>query len=129
MRQQVIKLKVGKLESKGVAKIWRINKSNIKKRLVMRAVVEEGGYLEMKGKIVIGKNIADVDVFLEQRVLLMGVGARAVVIPELEIESNEVKAGHATSVGQIDQEQLFYLTSRGLTRELAVKLLIEAFLA
>jgi Fe-S cluster assembly protein SufD len=96
--------------------------------MVMRAVVEEGGYLEMKGKIIIGKNIKNIDVFLEQRVLLTGAGARAVVIPELEIESNKVRAGHAASVGQIDEEQLFYLTSRGLNKQEAIKLLVEAFL-
>lgn len=128
MRQQVIKLKVGKLESKGIAKIWRIKKSGVEKRIVMKAVVEEGGNLEMKGKIIIGKNIKNIDVFLEQRVLLIGAGARAVVIPELEIESDQVKVGHAASVGKIDQEQMFYLMSRGLNKEEAVELIVEAFL-
>jgi Fe-S cluster assembly scaffold protein SufB len=125
----MIKKIIGKFESEKIVKIWRINKSDIKKRLVMKAVVEEGGNLEMKGKIVIGKKVKDVDVFLEQRVLLVGEGARAVVVPDLEIESNQVKAGHAASVGKIDEEQLFYLTSRGLNKEEAVELLVEAFLA
>ena len=115
-------------ENKKISKVWKIDKNGVCKKMVMRAVVEEGGYLEMKGKIIIGKNIKNIDVFLEQRVLLTGAGARAVVIPELEIESNKVRAGHAASVGQIDEEQLFYLTSRGLNKQEAIKLLVEAFL-
>lgn len=127
---KVIKYKkiIKKFGSKKMVKSWRIKKSGVEKRIVMKAVVEEGGFLEMRGKIKIGKEISGVDVFLEQRVLLLGQGARAVVIPELEIESNQVKVGHAAAVGKVDEEQLFYLMSRGLTQELAIKLLVDAFL-
>lgn len=127
---KVIKYKkiIKKFGSKKMVKSWRIKKSGVEKRIVMKAVVEEGGFLEMRGKIKIGKEISGVDVFLEQRVLLLGQGARAVVIPELEIESNQVKVGHAAAVGKVDEEQLFYLMSRGLRQELAIKLLVDAFL-
>jgi Fe-S cluster assembly scaffold protein SufB len=94
----------------------------------IKAVVLAGGSLNLKGVIKIGKGIEGVEAFLRQRVLLVGPGARAVAIPELEIESNEVKASHAASVGRIDEEQLFYLQSRGVTREEAVELVIKAFL-
>jgi len=48
--------------------------------------------------------------------------------PELEIRNNEVKASHAASVGRIDEEQLYYLCSRGMERKEARRLIIDGFL-
>ncbi|HEY0827950.1 MAG TPA: SufD family Fe-S cluster assembly protein, partial [Bacilli bacterium] len=49
--------------------------------------------------------------------------------PMLLIDEDEVKAGHAASVGQVNQEQIHYMMSRGITRGQAMKLLIYGFLA
>src|SRR5438128_261265 len=54
--------------------------------------------------------------------------SRADAIPGLEIETNEVKATHSGSVAQIDEEQVFYLTSRALSDSEAKKLIIVGFL-
>jgi Fe-S cluster assembly protein SufD len=48
--------------------------------------------------------------------------------PELEIFADDVVCGHGTTIGQIDQTQLFYLMARGVPRAEAERLLIEAFL-
>ena len=48
--------------------------------------------------------------------------------PILEIESNQLRCTHGATVGQLEENQLFYLRSRGLTPELARDVLIEAFL-
>jgi len=55
--------------------------------------------------------------------------ARGDANPMLLIDEDEVKAGHAASVGQVNKEQVFYLMSRGLTKEQAEKLIIYGFLA
>jgi len=47
----------------------------------------------------------------------------------LLIDEDEVKAGHAASVGQVNKEQVYYLMSRGISREDAMKLIIYGFLA
>ena len=47
--------------------------------------------------------------------------------PALEILEKDVKAGHAATVGKVDAQMLFYLMSRGLSRQQAEKLLIEGF--
>jgi len=47
----------------------------------------------------------------------------------LLIDEDEVMAGHAASVGQVNPEQVYYMMSRGLSRELAMKLIIYGFLA
>jgi Fe-S cluster assembly protein SufB/Fe-S cluster assembly protein SufD len=59
--------------------------------------------------------------------MLIGKDARADAIPGLEIKTNEVKATHSASVAQINDEQIFYLTSRGLSEDAATKLIIVGF--
>jgi len=95
----------------------------------IRAVVEDGGNLKLKGKILIEKDAVGAEAFLRFKVLLLGGNAKAEVDPELEILTNDVKASHAASVGQVDEEQIFYLMSRGFSKEKAIELIVEAFLA
>lgn len=68
--------------------------------------------------------------FLSYKALLLSSGARANPIPRLEVLTKEVASlGHAASVGKIDEEQLFYLQSRGIARPDAEKLIVDGFLA
>lgn len=120
--------KVRKFESKKLDEVWEFDKSGEKKEILIKVVIEDGGELQAKGRLKISKKVKDIDVFLRYRVLLLGENAKARVEPELEIESNEIKAGHAASIGRVDQEQLFYLMSRGFNKKEAVKLIVEAFL-
>ena len=53
--------------------------------------------------------------------------AKADAIPNLEIENNEVRCGHAASVGPVDEEALFYLQSRGISRREAERLIVFGF--
>ena len=62
--------------------------------------------------------------------MLLTDGARADSVPNLEIETGEiVGAGHASTTGRFDDEQLFYLQSRGIPSELARRLVIRGFFA
>ena len=54
--------------------------------------------------------------------------ARATAVPDLEIEANEVHCSHAAAVGKVDNEQLYYLMSRGISRPQAVAMIVEGFL-
>ena len=64
----------------------------------------------------------------ESRVLMLSDEARADANPILLIDEYEVQAGHAASVSRVDQDQLYYLMSRGLARTEAEKLIIGGFL-
>jgi Fe-S cluster assembly protein SufB/Fe-S cluster assembly protein SufD len=55
-------------------------------------------------------------------------GAKSDSIPGLEIFTNDVKATHSASVAQIDEEQIFYLQTRCLTREESERIIVEGFL-
>lgn len=65
---------------------------------------------------------------LEERVLLLSSEARARTIPNLEIEANDVKASHAATVSRISDDELFYLETRGLSKQRAEKMLLSSFL-
>ena len=64
------------------------------------------------------------------RNLILSDGARADSVPNLEIETGEiVGAGHASATGRFDDEQLFYLQSRGITQDEARRLVVRGFFA
>ncbi|MEI6648896.1 MAG: Fe-S cluster assembly protein SufD [Actinomycetes bacterium] len=68
------------------------------------------------------------DTYELNRNLLLSDGARADSVPNLEIETGEiVGAGHASTTGRFDDEQLFYLQSRGIPAEVARKLVIRGY--
>ena len=66
--------------------------------------------------------------YLSGRSILLDPDAKSDAIPGLEILTNDVKATHSASVAQIDEEQIFYLQSRCLTKEAAERTIIEGFL-
>lgn len=63
------------------------------------------------------------------RVLMLSPKARGDANPMLLIDEDDVIAGHAASVGRVDENQLYYLQSRGITRHEAERLIIHGFLA
>jgi len=82
------------------------------------------------GDVYIRSNAEGTDTYELNRNLLLSDGARADSVPNLEIETVEsVGAGHASTTGRFDDEQLFYLSSRGIPAEIARRLVIRGFFA
>nr|MBA2265421.1 SufD family Fe-S cluster assembly protein [Chloroflexota bacterium] len=82
-----------------------------------------------KGMITIERTATGTDSFLGEFAMLMSKQARSVTIPSLEIDQPNVRrASHASSVGPVDESQVFYLMSRGLPREIARKFIVLGFL-
>jgi len=65
--------------------------------------------------------------FQTNRNLTLSSGAWAESVPNLDIETNDVKCSHASTVGPIDEEQRFYLESRGIPPEIAERLVVLGF--
>ena len=65
--------------------------------------------------------------FQSNRNLLLSKKARADSLPQLEIEANDLRCTHGATVSQVDDNQVFYLMSRGIPREEAVRLIVEGF--
>ena len=94
---------------------------------ISKGVVKDQARLVFKGMIRITKNAKNSRAYLAEHGMILGKDARADAIPGLEIETNEVKATHSASVAQINDEQIFYLMSRGMTKDEATRLIIVGF--
>jgi len=80
------------------------------------------------GDVLIRAEATGTDTFEVNRNLVLTDGARADSVPNLEIETGEiVGAGHASATGRFDDEQLFYLRSRGIPEEQARRLVVRGF--
>jgi Fe-S cluster assembly protein SufD len=96
--------------------------------LAFRGVLAERATSVWRGMIRVDPGAQKTDAFQESRNLLLSNRAHADSIPGLEIEADDVRCTHAAAVEQIDPEQLFYLTSRGLPAASAKRLVIDGFL-
>lgn len=74
------------------------------------------------------KGAKGADAQQENRVLMLSRAARGDANPILLIDDNDVFAGHAASVGRVDEQQLYYLMSRGIPKKTAERLVIRGFL-
>ena len=97
-----------------------------KSRVHIRGVLHDHATFENVGLIHIRKGAKHADGFFTAKVLLFD-DAKGRSVPSLEIDENEVRAGHAATTGQVDENILFYLQSRGLDRKEAEKLIVTGF--
>jgi Fe-S cluster assembly protein SufD len=82
------------------------------------------------GNVLIRKVAEGIESYESNRNLVLTDGARADSVPNLEIETGEIEgAGHASTTGRFDDEQLFYLRSRGVAEEEARRLVVHGFFA
>lgn len=79
------------------------------------------------GKVFVHENARGTDAFQSNKNLLLSNDARVDTKPQLEILNDDVKCAHGATVGQLEEEELFYLLSRGLNVELAGNLLTYGF--
>ena len=96
--------------------------------IFIRAVANDRSQVFLSGMIKIGRGAQQTNAFLRENVLLVSPWARAEALPRLEIEADDVHASHAATVGKIDEEQIFYLRSRGFSRTVASKMIVDGFL-
>lgn len=94
---------------------------------ISKGVVRDKARAIFKGMIRIDKNAKNSRAYLAEHAMILSKDALADAIPGLEIETNEVKATHSASVSQINEEEIFYVTSRGLSEDEAKKLIIGGF--
>ena len=98
-----------------------------KAHFFLKAAMFEHSLVDYKGNLNIQKNAQLTDTYLAHHTLLLSDHARARTIPALEIEADDVKAGHAATIGKVDNDMLFYLQSRGIDKKEAEQLLIAGF--
>jgi Fe-S cluster assembly protein SufD len=92
------------------------------------ALQGDGAHTVWIGNVLIRKIAEGIETYEENRNLVLTDGAQADSVPNLEIETGEIEgAGHASAIGRFDDEQLFYLRSRGISESEARRLVVHGF--
>jgi Fe-S cluster assembly protein SufD len=95
--------------------------------LLFKGVLKDQARSVWQGMIKALPGAQKTDGFQANRNMLLGRKARADSIPGLEIQADDVRCTHAAAVGQIEEEMLYYLMSRGIPRHEAEKLVVDGF--
>ena len=100
---------------------------NTYSRAVYKGAVRESARSIYQGLIHVQPRAQKTDAYLTNKNLVLDEGARADSIPSLKIETNDVKCSHGSTTGKVQDNELFYLMSRGLSRREATELIIMSF--
>lgn len=92
-----------------------------------KVVVKGKAHSIFNGKIFVRKDAQKIDSFQENRNLLLSIDGLVNTKPQLEIFADDVLCSHGATIGQLDPEEVFYLESRGMTKEKAREVLTYAF--
>ncbi len=95
--------------------------------LLFKGAVEDAARSVYSGLVRLRATAQKANAFQTNRNLVLTEGASAESIPNLEIEANDVKCSHASTVGPIDDDQLYYLESRGIPPDDAERLIVLGF--
>jgi Fe-S cluster assembly protein SufD len=92
------------------------------------ALQGQGAHTVWVGNVLIRKVAEGIETYEQNRNLVLTDGCRADSVPNLEIETGEIEgAGHASTTGRFDDEQLFYLQARGIPEDEARRLVVHGF--
>ena len=100
---------------------------NTTSNILMKGAMRDSSSSVYRGLIRIEKAAQKTDSYLADHTMLLSEKAFANSIPSLQIEANDVRATHGATVGKIDKDQMFYLTSRGLSENEAERLIVKGF--
>jgi Fe-S cluster assembly protein SufD len=100
---------------------------NTRSDLLFKGAVEDTAQSVYSGLIRIRRQAQKSNAFQTNRNLVLTEGAEAKSVPNLEIEADDVKCSHASTVGPVDDDQLYYLATRGVPPEEAERLIVLGF--
>jgi Fe-S cluster assembly protein SufD len=95
--------------------------------LLYKGALRDRSRAVYSGWVHVRPNAQKTDAMQTSRNIVLSEHAKADAIPNLEIEANDVRCGHAASVGPVDEDAIFYLTSRGIPRDEAERLIVSGF--
>lgn len=101
--------------------------SNTKSNMIIKGAVKDASKIIFNGIIKINKNAKNCHGFQKEDSLILNDKSRCVLIPNLEIANNNVICSHSATISKINEEQLFYLSTRGINKDLSKKMIINGF--
>ncbi len=102
--------------------------ANAHSDLLYKGVSDDQSVGVFSGMIKVDLNAQKTDAYQKHRTLMLSSEAHNFSVPQLEINANDVRCSHGSTTGPVDAEALFFLRSRGITKETAEKMLVTAFL-
>ncbi len=97
-------------------------------KVVAKSISKDGGRTSYRGMVTVDKRAKHCQIKVNCDALLLDEISRSDTYPLMQINNNQVKMEHEASVSKISEEQLFYLQSRGLSREEAERMIVAGFL-
>jgi Fe-S cluster assembly protein SufD len=92
-----------------------------------KGIIDDRGTAVFNGKIFVQKDAQKTNAFQSNKNILLSENATVNTKPQLEIFADDVKCSHGCTVGQLDEESLFYMRSRGVSEKTAKSLLVHAY--
>ena len=96
---------------------------------MFKYVLNDNSVGAFAGKILVMPNCPKIDAYQGNRNIVASPTAKMYTKPQLEIYTDDVKCSHGSTIGQLDQEALFYMQTRGISLPVAQKLLMQAFMS
>lgn len=94
-----------------------------------KGIIDESAKAVFNGKVMVRREAQKTDAYQQNRNLVLTDDAAIYTKPELEIYADDVKCSHGATTGKIDEDQLFYMMQRGISKEMAKSLLMFTFCA
>ncbi|MDA1061123.1 MAG: SufD family Fe-S cluster assembly protein [bacterium] len=94
----------------------------------IRSAMFDKSMIDYKGNLIMKPEAQITDSYLAHHTLMLSKDAKVNTVPSLEIEADDVKAGHAATIGNVDEDMIFYLESRGINKKQGQEMLIRGFL-
>lgn len=96
---------------------------------LFKYVVDDNAVATFSGLVKVNKGASKTEAYQNNRNIIGNEGARVYSKPALEIYDDDVKCSHGSAIGQLDEKQIFYMRTRGLTEDQARFLLKQAFMS
>ena len=100
---------------------------NCRSDLLYKGALQDSSRLVWRGMIKVDRDAQKTDAYQRDDNLMLSDDSRADSIPGLEIEADDVRCTHGATAGRVDESQIFYAQSRGLTRKEAVRMIVAGF--
>ncbi len=94
-----------------------------------KGIIHDSATGVFNGKVIVHQDAQKIMAYQQNNNIILSDKAQMNAKPELEIYADDVKCSHGSTTGQFDEEALFYLMTRGIKRDSAIKLLVNGFIS
>lgn len=94
----------------------------------MVSLLEEGAKVQLKWGIVLSEHASGAEGYLHEENILLGEKVSIRALPMLDVRTNDLKASHGATITRLDEQKLFYMTAKWISRPAAIRLLRDSYI-